>query len=552
MAIWSRVQSVIFGGAVATAAADGVRPVLEPVRQQAWLANQLRVLEPGVVAELVAQALVDLGAAKDEAARNGWNENRLQALVHLAQVAPAIADARSMRRRGVIGLDDLHHVYAKGKVEPQYWNDLDALLQQLLSPAEVAGAVQQGHLANNGILPDLSTHTPPPPGYTAPPAPDSQPPTDVPLTQIGLDPVVEAAGSGVELERLQVLANLAGLPPGPHDLLQMWNRNEISEEAVDAGLREGHLKTKWSQAFKRMRWAVLSPQEYASARLRTWVTAEESYIGGALTGHTKEQMDLLFLNRGRPASPTQMWRAWARKVIGPRGVPADFPDHQKAIAISDIRPEYAELLWGIRFNFPSLFQLGRLVQAGAIDPATAAEWAGFNLYDPAVVDALTVYWRTIYPGGAAGAGASGKELTKAELSDEYAGGYISRDEYSSALQQLGYAGAALALELELGDAQQAKRWREKVVEAIHTGYLEHELDDTETVSELATVNVLGDTATRLLQLWQLERLYTRHRLTQAQVVKAYGKSLLTESDALARLADFGLSAADAAVRLAEG
>lgn len=552
MAIWSRVQSFIFGGAVATAAADGVRPVLEPVRQQAWKANQLRVLDPGVVAELVAQAIVELAAAEDEASRNGWNANRLQALVHLAQVAPAIADARSLRRRGVIDLADLHHVYAKGKIEPQFWGDLDVLLEQLLSPSEVANAVQQGHLANEGILPDLTTHTPAPAGYTEPPSPDGQPPTDVPLTQIGLDPIVEAAGAGVELDRLKVLANLAGLPPGPHDLLQMWLRNEISEEAVDAGLREGHLKTKWSAAFKRMRWAVLSPQEYASARLRTWITADESYAGGALTGHTKEQMDLMFLNRGRPASPTQMWRAWARKVIGPRGVPTEFADHAKAIAISDIRPEYAELLWNIRFNYPSLFQLGRLVQAGAVSPATAAEWAGFNLYGPDVVTALTAYWQTIYPGGAAGPGATGKQLTKSELSDEYAGGYITRDEYTAALEQLGYAGGALTLELELGDAQQAKRWREKVVEAIHTAYVEHELDDTAAVSELATVNVTGDTAGRLLQLWQLERLYTRRRLTQAQVVKAYGNTLISEADALSRLRDFGLSDADAAVRLAEG
>jgi len=545
VAIWSRLQGWLFGGAVATAAADGIRPVLEPVKQKAWKANALRVLEPGTVAELVAQAIVDIGEATEEVERSGFNANRLQALVHLAQVAPAIADARSLRRRGVIGLDELHHVYAKARIESTFWGDLDVLLQSLLSPAEVANAVQQGHLPNDGILPDVSAGTTPAEGAVAPATPDGQPPSHVPLTQIDLDPIAEAAGAGVELDRLKVMANLAGLPPGPEALLAMWNRGLIDESSVDAGIREGHMKTKWAGSFKRMRWAVLSAQEAASARLRTWITAEESYAIGALTGHTKDQMDLMFLNRGRPASPTQMWRAWARGIVGPRGVPTAFEDHAKAIAISDIRPEYAELLWGIRFNYPSLFQLNRLVDAGTVDPATAATWAKYNLYAPEVVQALEAAW------GQSGT-AGGKQETKAELADEYAGGFITQAEYGAALQQLGYAGEALQLELELGDARRAKAYREKVIDAIHQAYLEHEIGTTEASSDLATVNVTGQAATQLLSLWDLERRYTRTRLTEAQVVKAYGKGLLEQADALARLADFGLSPDDAAVRLAEG
>lgn len=153
---------------------------------------------------------------------------------------------------------------------------------------------------------------------------------------------------------------------------------------------------------------------------------------------------------------------------------------------------------------------------------------------------------------ATGGTTAGKEATKAELATEHEAGYITDAEYQAGLEALGYTGAQLALELELGAARQAKSYRDKVVEAIHKAYIEHELDDTTAISQLATVNVTGDQATKLLNLWQLERQYTRTRLTEAQVVKAYGKSLITQADALARLADFGLSAADAATRLAEG
>src|SRR5512146_1911671 len=99
MAFWNRITSLIAGGAVATAASDGVRPVLEPVRQHAWTRNRQRVLDVGTTAQLVAQAIIGEGEADDEAARNGYSLNRLQALVHLAQTMPGQADLDRMLNR---------------------------------------------------------------------------------------------------------------------------------------------------------------------------------------------------------------------------------------------------------------------------------------------------------------------------------------------------------------------------------------------------------------------------------------------------------------------
>lgn len=544
MAIWSRLQAFVFGGAIASAGRDAVAPVLEPVRQHAWTKNQLRVLDPNTAARLVAQSALDLAEAEGEAARNGVNANRLAALVYLAQTAPGVAEALTLYRRQLIGETELDHAFAKAEIEPTYWPALRATATALLSPAEVANAIQQGHLPNPGILPDVSPAVEPAAGVAEPLTPDGQPPSHVPLTEIDLDPLEQAAGAGVTADQLRVLANLSGLPPGPELLLHAWNRGLIDEESVDAGIREGHMKTKWTGAFKRMRWAVLSAQDAASARLRTWITAEESYRIGALTGHTKEQMDLLFLNRGRPASPTQMWRAWARGVIGPRGVPTDYDDHAKAIAISDIRPEYAEMLWGIRFNYPSLFQLNRLATGGIIDVETAADWAHKSLYAPEVIDALRAYW-----GGSSTA--AGKEATRTELADEFEGGYITEAEYRDALAKLGYAGAALDLEVHLSDARRLKRWREKVVDAIGAAYTTWAVDAATATSELAQVGVTGEAASKLTALWDIDRTVTVRDLTQTQVKKAYGAGIMDRATALARLEHEHLTAADAATYLDE-
>src|SRR5207248_2049626 len=100
---------------------------------------------------------------------------------------------------------------------------------------------------------------------------------------------------------------------------------------------------------------------------------EEMYKGGALTGHTPEQMDLMYKNRGRPLAPVQAFTAWARKAPHPKipGEPDrpgtfDFTDFEEAIRRSDVQTWYAPVLWHDRFAYPPLFQLGRLAQAGAI------------------------------------------------------------------------------------------------------------------------------------------------------------------------------------------
>lgn len=513
MAIWSRLTSFIAGGAVARAGSDAVTPVLEPVRQHAWQKNQLRVLDPNTAARLVAQGLWKLTEAVDESSRSGYEQTRVEALAYLALAAPGVAEALTLYRRKQIDKTELEHAYAKAQIEERYWDGLTATANVLLTPAEIGNAIQQGHLPNQNVLPDVGEPVPLPADFTQAKPIDGAPPSEIPLTQIDLDGVEQAAGTGTDFEQLQVIANLVGLPPGAAELLTMLNRGLISEESFDAGIREGHMKTKWLQAFKRLRFAVLSPQDAASARLRTWLTAEESYEIGAQHGYTREQMDLLFLNRGRPASPTQMWTAYYRKVVGPRGVPVEYEDHAKAIAISDIRPEYAPMLWGIKNAYPSLFQLGRLVTVGAIDPDTAVLWASYNRYDTDVTDKLRIYWESIYPGtGGATAAKADPNVKKADT----------------------------------------QLWT-----ATHKSYAAREIGDSQAKANLSALGIAAPIQAEILALWGAERSMIHAQLTPAQIVKAVGEGVVnpatgvawTIADGTQALLDRGYTQADATTLL---
>jgi hypothetical protein len=175
--------------------------------------------------------------------------------------------------------------------------------------------------------------------------------------------------------------------------------------------------------------------------------------------------------------------------------------------------------------------------------AQVKEILHFEGWEPTLAAQVAAKW-------AAGTGAAGKAETRAELADEYQGGYISEAEYRDALTKLGYQGHDLELEVHLADARRIKKYREKVVAAIEKAYLAHHLTDPEAITRLAQVGVTGEAATLLLPLWQLERDVKTKELTAAQIRSAYRKATLTVEQAMAELADRGYSVADATTYLA--
>lgn len=524
MSVWDKALSFFVGNAAGRASSETVSPVFEPLRQNSWARRPYRVLGPLFAARADAQQLtkeqnlasldgngnqvssshfpesqVDL---EDDVIREGYGPARWDLLRRMAREMPTFSEALSMWQRRRIPQDTLDTILARQGIPPALWPAMRALAIDLLSPATVANAVQQGHMPNEG---ESGRHILPPPiaekPGIVPPSADG-PDYDIPLTQIDIDPEKEVEMGGLDFERLQIEANLAGLPPPQEMLLDMWRRGIITKQAVIAGIREGHTKTKWIPAVLALKRRRLAAQEYANAWLREWISEAEAKEGGRAQGYTADDMELLYKNRGRPAAPGQMWTAWARKVIGPRGVPTNYQDHEEAIRRSNIRPEYAPMLWGIRFYYPPLFQLNRLVQAGAVEIPEALKWAEFNRTAPEVLTALEKYWR-----GAAGGGKN-SWVVKAE----------------------------------------SQLWS-----TLHRAFLAHDTDEGDVLSKLTTLGVPEETQIDIVGLWEQERDLNRARLTATQLKKAWKKAVKnpatgvpwTRDEALAELLDRGWNTQDA-------
>lgn len=530
MASIGSTPSLLLGFAVGEAASAAFEPALEIPRQEAWKAAPHRVLEPELLARLVAQGGVTLGTAEELATHSGYSAANLDALVYLAQSPPGEAELLFLWRLGIIDEPTWRQGLVKLGRRPDWIDRVAQTFSVPLTAAEAAIAIHHDVIPNQGQLPGLDLNTT---GKV------------LRFPQVNIDAYASAQAYGVGNAQLDAMTRVLGLPPGLDTVARGVFRGILDRGDFTLAALQSNRRTEWQEYEFEIYRQIPTAEQFVEAHLRGWITQAEMYAGTALHGMSQADTDLEYEIHRRPMTVRQITQAlaWGGQFNPAAGEIQD--PYSASVHQANLGPEWYDLAESLKHTYSVPFWWRSMVEAGALSAADATTILLRLANPPAFVDQAVAHF-------SGGSTAATKAQTKAELLDEYEGGYISRTDYQTALEALGYAGTTLQLELELGDARQAKAWRAKVIDAINKAYVEHLLTDSEAISELATVNVTGDLATRLLGLWQLERQYTLARLTQSQVVKAYSKSLITEADALNRLQDFGLSASDAAVRLAEG
>lgn len=527
-AIWGRVQALLTGAALSRASSDAVTPVLEPVRQHAWQKNQLRVLSPNEAAQLVAQGALDAASAHEEGSRSGVNANRVNALIHLAQVAPTVGEAFMLHRRGKIDDAQLHHAYAKAKIEPDYWPALDNLLAELLSPGELAAAIHRGLVPNPNIL--LGEQPQPPFTVEAYPV---QP----------IDPVAEAAASGFNKERLAVLVGLQGLPMGTHEAAEAYFRGIITHGDYIRAFNESNSRNEWAEAVLGYTRQIPTARDFLENALRGYRNLTEAIKGAALHGMSAEHATLIYQNQGRPMTVKLITQALARGgKFKPE--PGELTDpYEASIVEGSIKPAYYDLQKALRYNYPSAFVLRALVQSGDISQAEAEQVLLYEGWEPTFAAKVSAAW------GGAAHGQLGKAETAATLRAEYEGYYLTEAELRAALTALGYVGATIDREVHLGNAARVKSYRDKAEDAAHKAYISGGIQEAQARSTLSALHVDPAGLDSIIAVWNIEKGTTRKTLTPAQVKAAYKRNTLTLAEATADLENHGYSAGDAATYL---
>lgn len=495
---------------------DVVEPQVEQIIQSVWAADPTRLLDPQTAAELVSQHLFTPGEGAHEAAGGGLAGDRFAQLVALSHTQPDLNELRAMFRRGTINAEQYEYALRRAGLEAQWHEATRELNEDRLTPADVANAIQQGFLHNPGILP------------TSPPTKPGEVPTRPP---VDLDPLEESAAWGIDKDRLTVLARLAGLPPGPMELLEMVRRGIITEDDFRRGVAEGHTKTEWADAYLAMLRRPLYASELAAQVVKEYMTLPEAQRLAERAGISAETLADIVNTTGRPPGPAQLQTALNRGLI-------DRARFRHGIAQSDVKTEWVDVLAALRVRYPTAFALRQLLSSGAIEWGEGSRILQLQGWEPALADKVAHAW-------ADGKAARVKELAEGQVATLYEARYIDRGQAASMLESLGYPEQATNYLLELADARRVTKFLNIAVGRLHTLFVGHRLSEQDAVVKLGELGVSTEATDDLLATWKLERDVARPVVTPAQIAGAVYYGIIPRVQGIAMLRDRGYSETDA-------
>ncbi len=448
---------IAVGTAVGAAASGAIVPGVQEIVNEAWSTHPVKPPGAGLLANGVAQGQIDENQAREWAKQTGFDSLQFDAMIAAADTGPGIPRAFELWRRGLISPNDFRVACKREALEDQWIDGLVALHDVLLTPAELANAWQQGYLGE----------------------------------QEASD---EALLAGVSRERSHIQRQLAGLPPGPETALAMLRRGIIEPDEFRQMIVEGNTKLKYVDEYLEMLPVLLTAAQWATAWLKGHATEAEAKAGGAAVGHQADEMELLYLNQGRPATTRQIHIGYARGAEVP-GMADEEAAIRAAVKQSNVRTEYADVLYAQRYTYPSAFVLRALASDGTFTRDETRDILIESGWRPEWAELAADKWS-----GAAGGTAGGK------WSDRSKG---------------------------------------RLYTTTHDEYLEFSIAEAQVRTNLARIGASSAEADDVLALWDLERATDRRRFTAPQVKTVFKKGNMSEAEALSYLAALGYSAGDA-------
>ena len=468
------------GTAVGTGVGEVIRPNVQDISNAAWrnavAAGRSRPPAYAVLAEGVAQGKIDPAWAADRAAEQGISGDAFSHLIAAAKTEPTMATALTLWRRGVISEGQFAGALRQAGMEDSWIPYLEQLKADKLSPQALAYAVVRGLVADHGILPVA----PPVSGDTIPRFP-----------VFPIDWRVELLNSGLDADQFGVLVGSAGRPMAPEAAALAYFKGIIGLDDYYLSVAEGDIRNEYRTAILENSRYRLRPPDYAGLWLRGWLTRDEAHAGAADFGVTtdpvvagKTTLDLLYENRGRPATPRQVHLGYMRGATLP-GAASEDEALQRAVQESDIRTEWAAIEKANRWSYPSPFVVRQLAQSGAITHDETLQLLAEMGWVPKWAQAAADAWaRSAAP--------------------------VTTQPW-------------------------ANRARTRVFTAAHKNFM----DGTMSAAEMGTIlGELGATAAdrdEAVRVLTIERDSTQRDLTQAQILKLYKKAVWTRDQALSAL-----------------
>lgn len=226
----SLVVGFALGATIAPALGAALAPEIQGIENVAWNGNPSRPISPDVAVAATLKNVLGPHNPAAEAALSGYNGSRFAQMVEAAGNALGFEQALELERRGLLVGITVDDVLRYSNVNPKFYASARNLITNPVSVGEVLNARIRTHL-DDGTARDLYR---------------------------------QAGGIPAEY---QWRLDSVGRPPGPMEVLDLWNRHDaglpgytVDETQVDAMLAQSDLALAFQAKVKELRHYLPPPR----------------------------------------------------------------------------------------------------------------------------------------------------------------------------------------------------------------------------------------------------------------------------------------------------
>lgn len=454
--------------------------------------------QPEELIQLGAKNAMDWTDVYNYCHGQGYADFTINAIRDAAYSYPDVTTVLEMLRRKMINHGQGAAYLAKNGVHPDAIPLLLNLSVQLISPADLADMVVRG-------VKDTASA------------------------------VFEATESGITAEQFDELVLLTGEPPGLMQMLEGYRRGFIDQAQLEKGIRQSRYRNEWIPLLEKLRYSPMSVADAVNAVVQNHIPMSAGESIADQNGLEPGAFQTLYETAGEPLSRTEMEDLYNRGL-------ASEDDVKQALRESRLKDKYVDKAFALHQKVLPVFSLQRALRYGGVDHATAIRVAmelGYTKRDAEI----------LVNAGAAEKIQAYKNRVVSSVETAYEDNTIPKADALDLIKSMGYEQSEAEFILKSAEFRRSARIVSQVVSSLRSKYVEHKISRHQASGDLDAVGIPSAQRDFILKLWDIEYdNYVRH-LTEAQVVKAVHKQLITDQQGLDKLTAMGYSQDDASLLL---
>lgn len=499
--------------------AEAARGGIDTARwEQLLRLHQVR-LSPADLAEAVLRSYLTMAEAAAEAAPQGFDERALQVMVDLAGDAPGPDQLAVALRRGIIKRDghgaastSFVQGIAEGRLANKWAGIIDALSEQLLSPADAASAVVRNFL----------------------PHADGQ----------------KIAGQGgVAADTFATLVSLSGDAPGPQQLAEALRRGLIPATGTGAnstsftqGIAEGRLADKWAPVIRGLSQLWPTPTDALDASVKGVFSLADGKAMYERLGGDPQFYDWLLYSIGGSPTPLEAAVLASRGIIPWDGTGPTVTSYAQAVAESRYRTKWAGAYKRLAEHIPPPSTVVSMLAHRNITDAQAHDLLLQNDMAPDIAAAYVA--EAEYE-----AVSDYRGLTQSAVLDMYTNHLVSKDQAAELLAVLHVSDQAADLILNYADMTYIVTSIKAAVSRLQTLFTGRKISAQTASSSLTKLGIPVSEVDAIISDWEITAAANVKILTEAQVTDAFYYGVISQAEAITDLGAIGYTPYDSWVLL---